>query len=38
MNYQDGTVFLKDGEVATDQQIWYMPQLLEGMTGDSIAK
>ena len=24
MNYQDGTVFLKDGEVATDQQIWYM--------------
>lgn len=38
MNYQDGTQFLADGEVATDQQIWYMPQLLEGMIGDSVAK
>lgn len=38
MNYQDGTVFLKDGETATDNQIWYMPQLLEGMLGDSVAK
>ena len=38
INYQDGTVFLADGEVATDQQIWYMPQLLEGMTGDSVSK
>lgn len=38
MNYQDGTVFLKDGETATGQQIWYMPQLLEGMIGDSVAK
>ncbi len=32
---QDGTVYLKDGEVATDQQIWYLPQLLKGMTGKS---
>ena len=38
LNYQDGTVFLKEGEVATPQQIWYMPQLLEGMTGDSVAR
>jgi simple sugar transport system substrate-binding protein len=35
LNYQDGTEFLKDGEVATDLQIWYMPQLLEGMLGAS---
>jgi simple sugar transport system substrate-binding protein len=35
INLQDGTVYLKDGEVATDQQIWYMPQLLEGMLGKS---
>jgi len=38
INYQDGTVFLKEGEIATPQQIWYMPQLLEGMEGDSVAK
>lgn len=38
LNYQDGTVFLADGEVATDQQIWYMPQLLQGMQGDSVAE
>ncbi len=35
MNLQDGTTYLKDGEVATDQQIWYAPQLLEGMLGKS---
>jgi simple sugar transport system substrate-binding protein len=35
LNFQDGSVFLKDGEVATDQQIWYLPQLLEGMEGQS---
>ncbi|MBD1911734.1 BMP family ABC transporter substrate-binding protein [Leptolyngbya sp. PL-A3] len=35
LNYQDGSVFLKDGETATDQQVWYMPQLLEGMEGPS---
>ncbi len=38
LNYQDGTEFLADGVEATDQQIWYLPQLLEGMTGDSVAK
>lgn len=37
LNYQDKTPFLKDGEKATDQQVWYMPQLLEGMTGASQA-
>ncbi len=38
LNYQDGTPFLKQGEVATDKQIWYMSQLLQGMTGESKAK
>jgi simple sugar transport system substrate-binding protein len=35
LNYQDGSVYLKDGEVATDLRVWYMPQLLEGMEGPS---
>jgi simple sugar transport system substrate-binding protein len=38
LNFQDGTEFLADGVEATDQQIWYLPQLLEGMTGDSVTK
>jgi basic membrane protein A and related proteins len=38
LNYQDGTVFLKDGETATDQQVWYMGQLLQGMSGQSSSK
>ncbi len=38
LNYQDGTPFLADGEKATDLQIWYMPQLLEGMLGASSAE
>ncbi|MGC9324923.1 MAG: BMP family lipoprotein [Desulfomonilia bacterium] len=38
LNYQDGTAFLKAGETATDQQIWYMEQLLQGMLGQSSAK
>jgi len=33
LRYQDGSVYLEDGEVATDEEIWYMPQLLEGMEG-----
>lgn len=33
LHYQDSSVYLEDGEVATDEQIWYMPQLLEGMEG-----
>jgi simple sugar transport system substrate-binding protein len=38
LNLQDGSVYLKDGEAATDLQIWYLPQLLEGMEGQSVAK
>ena len=38
LNWQDGSVFLGDGEVATDQQIWYAEQLLEGMKGASSAE
>jgi simple sugar transport system substrate-binding protein len=35
LNYQDGSTYLEDGEVATDEQIWYAEQLLEGMEGAS---
>jgi simple sugar transport system substrate-binding protein len=35
LNYQDGSTFLADGEVATDLQIWYLHQLLEGIEGAS---
>lgn len=35
LNYQDGSPFLADGETATEQQIWYLPQLLEGIEGAS---
>ncbi len=35
LNFQDGTVFLEDGAVATDDQIWNTPQLLEGIEGRS---
>jgi simple sugar transport system substrate-binding protein len=38
LNLQDGTAYLQDGEVATDQQIWYLPQLLEGMEGQSVSQ
>ncbi len=38
LNYQDGSVFLKAGEKATDKQIWYLGQLLEGMEGLSSPK
>lgn len=38
LNYQDGSPFLAAGEAATDQQIWYLPQLLEGMEGQSISQ
>lgn len=33
LNYQDGSEYVADGEVATLEQIWYMEQLLEGMLG-----
>jgi len=35
LNFQDKSVFLKKGEIATDMQIWNLPQLLEGMEGAS---
>jgi len=35
LKLQDGTQYLADGEEATDDQIWYLPQLLEGMEGAS---
>ncbi|MCB9436451.1 MAG: BMP family ABC transporter substrate-binding protein [Anaerolineales bacterium] len=38
LNYQDGSEFVADGEVATPEQIWYMEQLLEGMEGLSEAE
>jgi simple sugar transport system substrate-binding protein len=38
INLQDKTVYLADGVVATDQQIWYLPQLLEGMEGQSVSQ
>ncbi len=38
LNYQDGSVYLEEGEVATEEQIWYLEQLLEGMEGLSEAE
>ena len=35
LNFQDGSEYLSDGSEASDFEIWYTPQLLEGMTGDS---
>jgi len=38
LNLQDGTAYLADGEVGTEQQVWYLPQLLEGMEGQSVSE
>ncbi len=38
LNYQDGKTYLKPGQIASDKEIWYMQQLLEGMIGQSSAK
>jgi len=38
INLQDKTSYLADKAVATDSQIWYLPQLLEGMEGQSVSK
>jgi simple sugar transport system substrate-binding protein len=35
INLQDGTEYVAAGAAATDEEIWYLPQLLEGMTGSS---
>jgi simple sugar transport system substrate-binding protein len=38
LNLQDGTVYLQKGQKATDKQIWYLPQLVQGITGLSVSK
>jgi simple sugar transport system substrate-binding protein len=38
LNYQDGSTFVKAGQSASDKQVWYMEQLLEGIEGQSSAK
>lgn len=38
LNWQDGSPFLAEGEVADDVQLWYQEQLLEGMEGASSAE
>lgn len=38
LRLQDGTSYLVAGQAATDQQIWYLPQLLAGMQGQSVSK
>jgi len=35
LNLQDGTEFVAAGETATYEEVWYLPQLLEGMVGPS---
>jgi simple sugar transport system substrate-binding protein len=35
INLQDGTEYVPAGSAASDEQIWYLPQLLEGMIGSS---
>ncbi len=35
LNLQDGTEYVAEGAVAEGEQIWYLPQLLEGMEGPS---
>jgi simple sugar transport system substrate-binding protein len=38
INLQDGSVYLKAGQAATDTQIWYLPQVLQGMESQSFSK
>ena len=35
INLQDGSEYIAAGEVATDEEIWYLPLLIEGMEGPS---
>jgi simple sugar transport system substrate-binding protein len=35
LNLQDGTVLAEEGDCVTEDDIWYLPQLLEGMVGVS---
>lgn len=36
LRLQDGTLYVPEGRAATDLEIWYLPQLLEGMEGQSV--
>ena len=38
LNYQDGKPFVQDGQTASDKQIWYMEQLLQGIDSQSLQK
>jgi simple sugar transport system substrate-binding protein len=38
LKYQDGTVLAEDGKNVPLQDIWYLKQLLDGMTGLSVSK
>ncbi len=38
LNYQNGSTFLANGKTAGDTEIWYLPQLLQGMEGQSVAQ
>jgi simple sugar transport system substrate-binding protein len=38
LNLQDGTELAADGELVPPRSVWYLEQLLEGMTGDSSAQ
>ena len=35
INLQDGTEYIPAGRAATESEIWYLPQLVEGVTGAS---
>jgi basic membrane lipoprotein Med (substrate-binding protein (PBP1-ABC) superfamily) len=35
INLQDGSEYIAAGAVASDDEVWYLPQLLEGMEGPS---
>jgi simple sugar transport system substrate-binding protein len=35
LTFQDGSEFVAAGQTATDEQIWYEPQLLQGVSGAS---
>jgi simple sugar transport system substrate-binding protein len=35
INLQDGSEYIAAGAVGTDDEVWYLPQLLQGMEGPS---
>jgi simple sugar transport system substrate-binding protein len=35
ISLQDGTEYVPGGATASDEEIWYLPQLIEGMAGPS---